>query len=224
MKELDILFDEWEKRHLAEGHERFIRDGIVNEDWWMQVQTVPKICFFLKEARTTEEKYDLAADLNNRSPWQLWQKVAIWTQSIQAAFTVERSYDNDKINMKLHDSVKQIAVVNVKKSNGMASSNDEDLWSYVNADKDLLKKELEIVNPDIIVCGYTFSMLAAVLGDELERYNTEDTMFAFWKDKLIIDYYHPACHYPNRVNYYALMSICRLAASEWEERKKRYAQ
>lgn len=52
MKELDDLFDEWEKRHLAKGHKRFIRDGIVNEDWWMQKQSVPKICFFLKEART----------------------------------------------------------------------------------------------------------------------------------------------------------------------------
>ena len=39
----------------------------------------------------------------------------------------------------------------------------------------------------------------------------------------VIDYYHPACHYPNRVNYYALLSICRLAKEEWEERKVEYA-
>ena len=31
------------------------------------------------------------------------------------------------------------------------------------------------------------------------------------QDTLVIDYYHPAVHYPNRVNYYALMAICDVA-------------
>ncbi len=34
---------------------------------------------------------------------------------------------------------------------------------------------------------------------------------ALWKDTLVLDYYHPAVHYPNRVNYYALMAICDVA-------------
>lgn len=224
MRELDILFEEWEKRHLEKGYKRFIRDGIVNEDWWFQEQSVPKICFFLKEARTQEEGYNLVKDLYKREPWKLWQRVAIWTQAIQLSFTGERPYDVDKIQMKSHEAVRQTAVVNVKKSNGLAESEGEDLWKYVHEDKDLLKRELELVNPDIILCGYTFGMLSEVLGDELEMDGTADTMYAFWKDKLIIDYYHPACHYPNRVNYYALMTICRLAAEEWEERKQKYAK
>lgn len=224
MRELDILFEEWEKIHLEKGYKRFIRDGIVNEDWWFQEQSVPKICFFLKEARTQEEGYNLVKDLYKREPWKLWQRVAIWTQAIQLSFTGERPYDVDKIQMKSHEAVRQTAVVNVKKSNGLAESEGEDLWKYVHEDKDLLKRELELVNPDIILCGYTFGMLSEVLGDELEMDGTADTMYAFWKDKLIIDYYHPACHYPNRVNYYALMTICRLAAEEWEERKQKYAK
>ena len=56
MKELNDLFDTWEKRHLDAGYKRFIRDGIVNEEWWSQEQRVPKICFFLKEARTEQEQ------------------------------------------------------------------------------------------------------------------------------------------------------------------------
>lgn len=59
---------------------------------------------------------------------------------------------------------------------------------------------------------------------ELDVQYTSDTMYGFWKDTLIIDYYHPACHYPNRVNYYALMSICRMASKEWRDRKIAYAQ
>lgn len=224
MKELNDLFDTWEKRHLDAGYKRFIRDGIVNEEWWSQEQSVPKICFFLKEARTEQEQgYNLVQDLYNYEPWKLWQRVAVWTQAIQLAFSGERAYDEDKIRMKAHEAVKQTAVVNVKKSNGLAESQGDDLWQYVRDDKDLLKKELELINPDIIVCGYTFGMLSEVLGNELDMDGTIDTMYGFWKDKLVIDYYHPACHYPNRVNYYALLSICRLAKEEWKERKVEYA-
>lgn len=233
MKELDELFDIWEKRHRDAGHKRFIRDGIVDEKWWFEKQSVPKICFFLKEARTKEEKYNLTNDLREKEPWRLWQRVAVWTQAIQMAFSGERAYDEEKIKLKSHDAVKQIAVVNVKKSDGMPESKGDDLWKYVNDDKDLLKKELEIINPDIIVCGYTLELLEAVLDAKGNEKNANpdirfekirDTMYGFWKDKLVIDYYHPACHYPNRVNYYALMSICRMAEQEWEERKFEYAR
>lgn len=35
------------------------------------------------------------------------------------------------------------------------------------------------------------------------------------QDTLVIDYYHPAVHYPNRVNYYALMAICDVARKKY---------
>lgn len=225
MKELEKLFDEWEKKHIEVGHKRFIRDGIVDEAWWLQEQNVPKICYFLKEARTEQEAgYNLVKDLYEYEPWKLWKRVAVWTQAIQSAFTEESAYNEEWIKKNEHTVVKQIAVVNVKKSDGMAESEEEDLQRYLLEDKEKLKRELEIIKPDIIVCGYTFGMLKKVLGDELDVQHTSDTMYGFWKDTLIIDYYHPACHYPNRVNYYALMSICRMASREWRDRKIAYAQ
>ena len=223
MKELDTLFEKWEKKHIETGHKRFIRDGIVDEEWWMQGKEVPKICFFLKEARTQEENYNLVQDLYKYEPWNLWQRVAVWTQAIQGAFLGELPYNEELIKKKSHDAVKQIAVVNAKKSDGLVQSEGDDLRVYMQEDKKELKEEIELINPDIIVCGYTFGMLKEILEDELSAENTSDTMYGFWRDKLIIDYYHPACHYPNRVNYYALMSICRMAEADWRERKDAYA-
>ena len=46
------------------------------------------------------------------------------------------------------------------------------------------------------------------MGEELQDDDAWDNMLAIWKDTLVINYYHPAVHYPNRVNYYALMAIC----------------
>ena len=222
MQELDNLFYVWAQKHISEGHSRFIRDGIVDEEWWTKDQVLPKICYFLKEGRTEEASYNLACDLKERCPWKLWKKVAIWTQAIHNAFTSEQAYNEESIRENEHALVKQIAVVNTKKSDGLRNSDDNDLMKYAKEDKKELKQELEIINPDIIVCGHTFDMLKQVLGDELDVENTCETLYGFWKDKLIINYYHPACRYPSRLNYYALMSICKVAEKDWKDRKERY--
>ena len=57
MKELDELFDRWEKEHEVGGHKRFIRDGIVDEDWWKEEQHIPKICFFSKRDKNRSRKW-----------------------------------------------------------------------------------------------------------------------------------------------------------------------
>lgn len=66
-----------------------------------------------------------------------------------------------------------------------------------------------------------------VLGEELQNDDTWDNMLALWKDTLVLDYYHPAVHYPNRVNYYALMAICDVARKKygtpvWSEQNEKY--
>ena len=111
--------------------------------------------------------------------------------------------------------IDRIAVVNVKKSNGGSKSEYEDLKKYALEDRLEIKRELEIIQPDIIVCGNNLSLLKLVLGEELQNDDTWDNMLALWKGTLVLDYYHPAVHYPNRVNYYALMAICDVARKKY---------
>ena len=66
----------------------------------------------------------------------------------------------------------------MKKSNGGNSSDYEDLKKYAEEDKEELKKELQIIEPDIIVCGNNRSLLKIVLGDQLQDEDTWDNMFA----------------------------------------------
>ena len=221
MEELENLLTEWKEKHIKAGYKNFIKDGIVDEDWWSNEQIVPKICYFLKEGRTEESDYNLVEDLNRRGPWNTWKKVAIWTQAIQSVYTGEKAYNEKSIKENERNLTNQIAVVNVKKSNGLANSEDSDLQVYADQDKAELKKELEIISPDVIVCGSTFWLLERILGEELDIRHIYDTWYGFWNDTLIINYYHPACYYANRLNYYALMSICRLALKEGHENKRK---
>ena len=145
-------------------------------------------------------------------PWTMWRKVAIWTQAIYNAFNDNIcEYDDEVLRSKEKEIIDRIAVVNVKKSNGGSESEYEDLKKYALEDRLEIKRELEIIQPDIIVCGNNLSLLKLVLGEELQNDDTWDNMLALWKDTLVLDYYHPAVHYPNRVNYYALMAICDVA-------------
>lgn len=211
--ELESLMDVWEAKHRQKGYKRFIRDGLVYQEAWESQQT-PKVCYFLKEAYTSDEDgYHLTESLHKADhPWTMWRKIAIWTQAIYQAFSGNFcEYDEELLRSREKETIDRIAVVNVKKSNGENGSDYEDLKAYAEEDKAELKQELEIIRPDIIVCGNNLSLLKIVLGEELQNEYTWDTMFAWWNDTLVIDYYHPAVHYPNRVNYYALMSICDVA-------------
>ena len=135
-------------------------------------------------------------------PWTMWRKVAIWTQAIYNAFNDNIcEYDDEVLRSKEKEIIDRIAVVNVKKSNGGSESEYEDLKKYALEDRLEIKRELEIIQPDIIVCGNNLSLLKLVLGEELQNDDTWDNMLALWKDTLVLDYYHPAVHYPNRVNY-----------------------
>ena len=149
-------------------------------------------------------------------PWTMWRKVAIWTQAIYNAFNDNIcEYDDEVLRSKEKEIIDRIAVVNVKKSNGGSESEYEDLKKYAIEDRLEIKRELEIIQPDIIVCGNNLSLLKLVLGEELQNDDTWDNMLALWKDTLVLDYYHPAVHYPNRVNYYALMAICDVARKKY---------
>ena len=213
MKELEILLENWKKQHEKKGYRKFISDGIVNYDKWKN-QSTPKVCYFLKEAYDTHENgFDLTKMLKEKEPWGMWKKVVIWTQAIYNSFSGDIfDYPSKDFKSVFKNVIQNIAVVNIKKSNGEKSSNDNDLQQFINLDKEKIKREIELINPDIIICGKTFKFLKQII-DDIEIY--DNSLIAKWKNILIIDYYHPAGRYPNKVNYYSLLSIGKIAQEKY---------
>ena len=142
MKELEILLENWKKQHEKKGYRKFISDGIVNYDKWKN-QSTPKVCYFLKEAYDTNENgFNLTKMLKEKEPWSMWKKVAMWTQAIYNSFSENISDYSDK---NFQTTIQNIAVVNIKKSNGEKISNNEDLQQFINLDKERIKKEIELI-------------------------------------------------------------------------------
>ena len=195
----------------------FISDGIVNETVWNS-QDGKKILYVLKEAYGENEDWKLTEWLLQTKPsTSIWKRVIEWTYGIQHT-NPERiaKYAPDiyERNLNLFNN---IAVVNLKKSSGKSSSNYGEIEAYALADKAEIKKQLSIIAPDIIVCGATFRALNHVYDDKIRPEGTwcdnwfYDTDIISDKKTLVIDYYHPANHYPSLVNYYAITNIYQQA-------------
>ncbi len=228
--ELQELFAEWKEKDKHAG-QIFNYDGIVcKEAWDLQEK---KILFLLKEAyhddgkfisENQKHEYDLAYDLCENGPWNnIWHRVAEWAYGIIETTSSEiapyKKLDESQANFYL----KQIAVMNIKKSGGKSNSEDKDLMQYAEMDAYEILKEIELINPDIIICCYTIGYLISAL-EKLDqdpsivlidkKEHPSDNYHYKWKNRIVIDYYHPAARYPALLSYYGLLGSYKHAISE----------
>ena len=162
------IFEEWENKYIDKS---FVYDGIVDETEWDNQET--KICFLLKEAYTEDKinyfKWSLSKWLNKdkNSVINTWNTVALWTYGIlQTTETVipEYPFIKDFGKEEKHNILKKISAVNVKKVDGVKKSDWYDLKNYAEKDKELLRKQIDKINPDVIICGKTFDFLRIIYG------------------------------------------------------------
>ena len=213
-QQLEKLFDRWKQKpnHTTD----FIEDGIVNQTEWSKQKV--KVLFFLKEAYGGS--FDLAKALDNEGAdfgrSQIWPRVAVWTQAVYDSTEPPRQYDEPQ-GTRADNLIRSIAVINIKKSHGQNKSDDADLMKFLAADKAELTEELNIINPDVILCGNTLHLLQAVNIFPGARKGKSDDYF--WNGKLIINYWHPSGRdlvSNNEINYYAIREICRAAHDEFK--------
>ncbi len=194
----------------------FVSDGIVNEMVWNNNSDSPRILFVLKEAYGGENDWSLTDELQKKTPWSsIWRRVTEWTYGILNT-TAEKiaKYEPDIISMEADNKwLNRIAVINLKKSSGRSSSKQGEIEVYAAYDRLELKKQIEIIDADIIVCGSTFSVFNSLYDNKIKTENNYcDNWYYFTdeingKNTLVIDYYHPANYYPALLNYYGLVSI-----------------
>lgn len=223
---LDALFEIWKKKRpdgdIDHIKDYFIADGIVNPNIWMSGKK-KKILFVLKEAYGTDwETNTLATWLKNFHPkHRMWKRIARWVNGIQN--TTEKSilrYKPELTDLEHNDALEQIAVLNIKKSKGRSNSNYEEIRKYASYDSEEIKKEFELIDADIIICGSVFATLNEnVYKGELKKdMQSNDNWYYYLnvagKERLFIDYYHPANHWSDLVNYYGLLGIYQQALIE----------
>ncbi|MBP3870075.1 MAG: hypothetical protein J6E46_03780 [Faecalicoccus sp.] len=227
--ELENLFEEWKKKAsvnmkdnkdqnvvIDHGNNVFIRDGIVDYEKWENDHK--KILFVLKEAYGGDKDWSLTEWLiDNHNKYRIWRHVTQWTYGIQNTNAKKICKYGKMLDFtNPNEAIRQIAVLNLKKSNGKNTSDYDEIGAYAKSDKEMIKKEIELIDPKIIICGNTFwHLYECVLDKTPELAENPDDRFhllkILGKNRIVIDFYHPANRWPDIVNYYALLGIYQQA-------------
>ncbi len=80
--------------------------------------------------------------------------------------------------------------------------------AYAVFDRRRLKKELELCDPTVIICGYTISALDIIMEENVRTERNDNLYYHITlngHDVIVIDYWHPANQYPDVMNYYGLL-------------------
>lgn len=135
--------------------------------------------------------YSLVKNLHKEAPWaKMWNAVAHMAGEILGA---------EEAGISPSHAVQHIAVVNLKKSNGVSTSTEKDIIRYAKDDREYLLEELTLLAPDIIVCGGTFDLCKAahIFPDDLRlicTYKKRSGLRAAWRwgETIILDTWHPS--------------------------------
>lgn len=212
------LFREWEKKTIHQG-QSFVRDGIIDPELWFSQEIRP--LFLLKEAYDKEGNggWDLAAEHNRNTgdPEALqkhttWPNISRWAYGIFSTSpdTLALYREDPVFSKKKNRYLQKIAVINVKKSGGKTVSQSRNLKEYASADREELLKQIEMIDPTVIICGYTFSLLKIITESRGEMEECGTWLYKLklqGKEIFVIDYYHPACRRSKKKLFAKLVEV-----------------
>ena len=224
-KETTKLFKRWMEKDtvringIAQKREGFNEDGIVNPDVWFQLPQDKRILFVLKETNNPEhETWSLTEMLHGEKEcnYTIWRRTAEWAKGILSC-EAEKGADAYEwlTGSMTKEYIQKIAVLNLKKSPGGNSSKLDEITAYAEADIELIEKEIGIIDPAVIVFGGTFDAFrnayikAALEKGECCPYYCYQTIAG--RERLLIDYWHPAGRYPAVMTYYGIAGIYQAA-------------
>ena len=210
-EKLNRLFDGW-KRQRPEEAQRMCLDGIVCEERYEN--TNPKILFIAKEPNHPE-----GPGFDFREWWneEVWGGFSIrlceWAYGILNGFPPLAQFDEKTDEYKL-DIMRSIAFMNLKKAGGGNQADPQEIRRFTERDQDFLRRQIEIIDPDVIVGGIGDSSLWGVLFPGVEFQSSGfDIGVAYVavneRKVLVIDFYHPSFPVPRAMSYCLLGRVLK---------------
>lgn len=202
----EALYTKWESER--PDYNKFCRDGILDESEWDKSNL--KILFLLKE---TFEDYTIIEGPcgPGGNSHTFWRRMRMWTYIITEIYN-DRIPTFEKAYSIKEEPNKDIAYVNIKKNaqkkknNKESNSVDNDIRSYAIRDKEFLQRQIEIINPNVVLCCSTFKF-CDIIFNNIRR--VSDNLYnsnGIW----IIDFGHPSqTYYSYRENFDALIKILK---------------
>ncbi|GHB76553.1 hypothetical protein GCM10008107_27590 [Psychrosphaera saromensis] len=160
---MESIWNDWEKHYKNIGicSTRICKDGIVRPEIYKD--ECLKILFIGKEVNDWPGG-DMR-DLAQRGPkYSYLHNLARWAAGLLDQFPDFSIINNKKY---LKDTLSRIALINLKKTSGGSSANMAHVSAYAKNDKELLRKQIALIKPNIIVPLATHDILIWLLDLEV---------------------------------------------------------
>jgi hypothetical protein len=188
------LFAEWRAKRPG-----FVADGVVAEDAYLQSEQ--KLLFILKEVNDPDGgDWDLREYLRNGGRSQTWNNITRWVEGIRRPSDDIPWSDLAEIDEeRRRETLRSIAAVNLKKTPGGHTTDSPVLAKIAEQDKALLKRQLMLYDPDLIVCcgtSDTFHWLVSLEDEPQWKCTRRGVWFHEHKPgKYVVAYSHPLLYY-----------------------------
>jgi hypothetical protein len=213
------LRTEWFKL-LTPEDKGFIWDGIIDYEKWINYDL--KLAFILKEAYSghNEPSWNIAQAyaeddglfyVGNNANQSTHYRIVEWAYAIDAALHGRKLGTREEAKSNNYSACREVmlasAYINLKKIDGKSSSNDQNLITILKRDKDLLNKQLDLIKPNILLFGSTFTNISKdiLFADAVK---IQGTTRCYDNDGiLLIDFLHPTrCYTQSFDDLYAEVS------------------
>ncbi len=191
---------------------RLVKDGIIDDETF--VKSPFRILVVLKEVNLGDNTEEIRPINKIFQKWITRRKVDNnWGKTYNRLILGVNSIVTGEYNPSVQESLisfRHCAVVNVNKFGGGAQSKIKTLKAHYGVQKDILRAQLDEINPNIVICGGTYDIIHPLLKEKYNIANLKKVYFdktipkkSFWMgDQLIIKYFHPG--YAIRNDFYAL--------------------
>jgi len=204
MNRHESLLRRWRSR----ARHDLVCDGIFDEGLWASAPT--RVLFILKEAYDSDNP-GKGWDLRDLARQEGFKGVTLREMSHWARALVEPTQGYPcSDDVVLHNALLSTASINVKKVPGGTYAHDKEIRDHANDYGDLLQEQIEIIDPDVIVCGSTWWAIrhlfqTSTLGDSTDRIHKAEN------GKVFLDFWHPANRFPRLMNCATLTELARRA-------------
>lgn len=194
-----------------------VTDGIVNEKEYLDSKY--KILYIMKEVNSYQNGgWSLTEFISNGAIPQTWDNVARWTEGI---LNLEKDFDWEYLsgdNDPRRDKyLKKIASINLKKTPGRHTSIYNEIRLATKNNKEIIKKQVDIYQPDIIICCGTSGLFVR---DCLEsgltwQMTSRGIEYMILDNTIIVSFSHPEARVADQYLYYALIDAIREILEEY---------
>ncbi|MFD2100125.1 hypothetical protein [Flagellimonas iocasae] len=208
-EQLNNLFDEWQLK-IPEYRGKFIMDGINNEDLYSKAKT--KVLFLTKEPNNpNQEAGDFREWWKEGLKYTFSHRLAEWSYGILNDFPEYEKIWIDKDDY--NNAIFSIAFMNVKKVGGKGRSNYSEMEEHLLLNKDLLLRQIEIIQPNIIIMGLSWKKMRNLLFNNVKWQNSGyNVSIGKYNNAKIIDFYHPSARNAAAASYSLLQNVIQSKA------------